>query len=131
MTSKKISSTLLKIKSCRQSGNHTEALIRTYHLNLDLIRFLISSNTPEKNLGDKKAKELVNDLVKKIDEYPKLKTLITKKSAKALKPWMEKMDVFFKSLKIKQPTSVSALQSETEKIVAILNISVSKQHAKS
>lgn len=131
MTSKKISSTLLKIKSCRQSGYHTEALVRTYHLNLDLIRFLISSNTPEKNLGDKKGKELIVDLVKKIDDYPKLKTLITKKSAKALKPWLDKMDAFFKSLKTKQPVGISALQTETEKILAILNISVSKLHAKS
>jgi len=131
MTSKKISSTLLKIKSCRQSGYHTEALIRTYHLNLDLIRFLLSANTPDKKLSDKKAKELVSDLVKNIDEYPKLKTLITKKSAKSLKPWLDKMDAFFKSLKTKQAFGISGLQSESEKILAILNISLGKLQAKS
>lgn len=131
MTSKKISSALLKIKSCRQAGYHMEALIRTYHLNLDLIRYLISSNTSEKHLHDKKAKELVSELAEKIDDYPKLKTLITKKTAKALKPWLVKMDHFFKSLKTKHPTGISSLQTETEKILAILNISVGKLHAKS
>ena len=108
-----------------------EALIRTYHLNLDIIRFLLSSTVPDQNFSDKKGKELLIDLVKSIDDYPKLKTLITKKTAKSLKLWLGKMDLFFKSLKTKQPTGLGGLQSETEKILALLNISLSKFLAKS
>lgn len=131
MTSKKISAALLKIKTCRKNGFHTEALLRTYHLNLELIRYLLAKTTQGENLADKKGKELVRELLESIDKHPSLKTLITKKSVKTLRPWLDKMDDFFKSLKSRPPHSLSNLQAETEKILALLNISLKKLLVKS
>src|SRR5204863_440347 len=49
-----------------------------------------------------------------------------KKTFKALKPWLAKMDVFFKALKTCQAYNTKPLQSETEKIFGILKISANK-----
>lgn len=131
MTSKKISAALQKISNSRKSGFQTEALIRTYHLNLDLIRFLLSKTAREENLSAKKGKELIQELLNGVEQHPPLKALITKKSIKSLKPWIGKMDAFFKTLKTKSPQGIPSLLNEGEKILALLNISANKLLIKS
>lgn len=126
MTDRKVTYSLNKIKTCKEHGDHFEALIRTYHLNLDLIRYLLKHMSPRFSFEDKKMKELVNELLKQIDQKPTLKTLIHKRSIKTLKPWLEKMDQFFKGLKLSMPANLNSLQDESEKIFGVLKISANK-----
>jgi hypothetical protein len=126
MTDRKVTYSLTKIRTCKERGYDLEALIRTYHLNLDIIRYLLHHMSPRFSLEGKKVKIIVNELLKEIDHKPSLKTIIHKRSIKTLKPWLEKMDLFFKGLKLRQPSNINALQDESEKIFGMLKISANK-----
>lgn len=126
MTDRKITFALNKIKACKENGDQLEALLRSYHLNLDLIRYIHRHITPKYSLKGEKTKVLVTTLLKEVDHNPGLKTIIQKRSIKTLKPWLEKMDQFFKSLKTTFPANLSALQLESEGIFGVLKISANK-----
>lgn len=128
MTEKKISYALNRIKQCKADKYGLEALLRTYHLNLDLLRFIITKADPNYNFEGKKVKEIVKDFHKEALSNASLKTIINKRSIKSLKPWLLKMDAFFKLIKIASPLNIHLLQSESEKICGILKISVHKLH---
>lgn len=106
-----------------------EALLKNYHLNLDIIRYVLSTYVSGYSFRDKKIKEIVNDVIEETSVNPKLKSILNKKNLKVLKPWLFKMDTFFKALKHGRPVNTKALQQETEKIFALLNISVNKLFA--
>jgi hypothetical protein len=126
MTERKITYALNRIKSCKEAGYSTEALIRSYQLNVDLLRYIISQSDDDKTQQDKKVKALVKHLLEKATSDSRLKTIVSKKSFKALKPWLTKMDEFFKALKMCHAFNAKPLQSETEKIYGILKISANK-----
>lgn len=86
---------------------------------------------PLRSLKDKKVKQLVQELLEHSNSDSGMKMIISKKSIKSLKPWLAKTEIFFKTLKLKQPSNIQSLQSETEKIFAILNISANKAFIKS
>lgn len=73
-----------------------------------------------------KPKHIVDALIALIDVQMHLKSYITKRNLKALKPWLSKMDDFFKTLKTKEPSNTHQLIVESENILAILKISASK-----
>ena len=125
---KKISYALIRIKQCKADKYTLEALLRTYHLNIDLFRFIISKTAPEYSFEGKKVKEIVKEFQQEALTNVALKPFITKRSIKSLKPWLLKMDVFFKQIKLAEPLNIQVLQSESEKICGILKISVHKLH---
>ena len=130
MTEKKITYALARIRSCKENGYHLEGLLKSYHLNIDLVKFILESSSPGHSFENKKIKAIVQEFLKESDANPTLKMIINKRSIKALKPWLLKMDLFFKNLKLQYPTNLSALQDETEKIFGILKISANKLFVK-
>ena len=130
MTEKKITYALARIKSCKENGYPLEGLLKSYHLNVDLIKFILSSASPGHSYENKKIKAIVSEFLEEIDTNPALKTIINKRSIKTLKPWLSKMDTFFKSLKLDYPKNIAGLQDETEKIFGILKISANKLFVK-
>jgi len=129
MTEKKITYAWNRISACKENGFLMEALLKNYHLNLDIIRYILSTYVSGYSFRDKKIKEIVNDVIEETSVNPKLKSILNKKNLKVLKPWLFKMDTFFKALKHGRPVNTKALQQETEKIFALLNISVNKLFA--
>ena len=126
MTPRKITFALNKINTSKQQGNFTEALIKNYHLNLSLVKYLFSKCSDTKSAENKKLKILLEELIEELDTKPHCKRIITKTSLKQILPWALKMEVFFKTLKIKEPNNTKLLLNESEHILAILNISAAK-----
>lgn len=79
-----------------------------------------------KNTRDTKPTELLEQLILEAGIKPELKPIISKKNLKTLRPWLAKMDLFFKQLKRKQPSDTKALLQESEHIFTILKISATK-----
>lgn len=126
MTERKITYAWNRINTCKQNGFLTEALLKNYHLNLDIIRYILVTYATDYSVKDKKIKVIVDDFTEEIGVNPKLKSIINKKNLKVVKPWLAKMDAYFKALKNTSPYNTKSLQQETEKIFALLNISVNK-----
>ncbi len=129
MTRRKISNTLNRIKNCRENGYTLEALLISYHLNIDLVKYILKTCSPGYVAGDKKIKSILNDFIGEIAVNQQLKSTLNKRNLKTIKPWLRKMDVFFKTLKLKSPSNTKALLADAEKIISILNISVMKLHS--
>jgi len=129
MTEKKITYALARIKSCKENGYPLEGLLKSYHLNVDLLKFILARTLPDYPFENKKVKVLVNDLLRATDTNPALKTIINKRSVKSLKPWLTKMDAFIRNLKVTYPSNMTSLQDETGKIFGILKISANKLFA--
>ena len=126
MTQRKITFALKKINTSKQQQNYTEALVRNYHLNLDLLKYIFSNCCATKTEHNKKASVLISELLRELDKNSHRRSLISKKSLKEIMPWALKMEAFFKFLKHKQPSNTKLLLNEGEKILAILNISANK-----
>jgi hypothetical protein len=71
-------------------------------------------------------KPLVKDFLTEITNHPEYKTIIPRRNLKPMKPWIDKMDLFFKTLKAGNQVKADKLLVETEKIFGILNLSASK-----
>lgn len=130
MTERKITYALSRITSAKQNGYSLEALLKSYHLNVELVKFILSSTSKEHSFENKKIKIIVQEFIEEIEQDAELKTIIHKRSIKSLKLWLSKMDVFFKNLKLQQPKNISQLQDETEKIFGLLKISTNKLFVK-
>lgn len=130
MTERKIAYALNRIKLCKEQGFYLEALIKNYHLNVDLIKFMLSNAIPKYSAKDKKIKVIVREFLKEIESNAKLKAILNKKNLKTVKPWLDDMDAFFKILKLHYPSNIKSLQADTEKVFALLNISVNKLFVK-
>lgn len=115
-----------RIAACKKNGSALEALLRTYCLNADLLRFILSVAAPEQELATKKIKVLVKVFIKESAAHPELKMVIQKQSLKSLQTWLGKMEDFFKQLKMGRHLNPSRLQAESDKIFALLKISATK-----
>jgi hypothetical protein len=126
MTQRKITYALNRINTCKENGFVMEALLKNYHLNLDIIKHILSRYSTNYSFEGKKIKNIVTDFLEEISVNAELRSILNKKNLKVVKPWLQKMDLFFKTLKLKSPANTKALLAETEKIFSILNISISK-----
>lgn len=126
MTERKITYALNRIKTCKEQGFLLEALLKNYHLNLAIIKYILSVNSEVYSPKGEKIKTVFHKFIDEISVNPKLRSILNKKNLKMLKPWLDKMEQFFKLLKNQQPANVKALLSETEQIFGILNISAFK-----
>lgn len=126
MTQRKIAFALKKINTSKKNGDFTEALIKNYHLNLSLAKYIFSKCCETKSSENKKLSIIIEELIKESEIKPANKTVISKQSLKLILCWAIKMDVFFKQLKLKEPNNIKLLLSESEHILAILNISAAK-----
>lgn len=120
---------IARIEKSKADGYFVEALFKSYHLNLEVLRFLSSKISPATPVKDLKPKELLGHLIQQLENNSSAKSVISKKNLKAVKPWLVKMDAFFRSMKLKQPANTKAILAEGEKIFALLNISAAKLHA--
>jgi hypothetical protein len=125
MTKRKIILSQKKIEKSKNQGYHTEALIKYYHLNVEVLKFISSKLNPGFSSKNLKAKTVLIALISEIKKQPGSK-LIAKKSLKALKPWLNKMDIYFKTLKVKNPLNTMNMIVESEKIFSLLYISFTK-----
>jgi hypothetical protein len=126
MTVRNITSALKRVEKFKNEGAHLQALIQGYHLNLQLIRYVLSHCREESELPVKKVKHLVKEFAKEYAASNDLKAVLSKSSFKTVKLWLDKMESFFKVLKIEQPRNVKALAQETMQILHMLNISANK-----
>ncbi len=131
MTERKINLDLKKIDSAKKQGYWLEALLKNYHLNILLIRFLLKSGTKSPNQEAVKIKHLMTLFIEEVSVNPDLKTIINKKNLKFVKPWLTKMEDFFKSMKQGEIKQAKTLQMESEKVFAVLHISAAKLLLKS
>lgn len=100
--------------------------MRLYLLNVSMIKFILSVLTPELDLKDEKIKTTLKIFIRELSLHPEMKSVIQKKSLKSLQSWLEKTDVYFKSIKMGVSHPTTALYLETEQVCALLKISVSK-----
>lgn len=126
MTTRKISNSLKKIEVCKENGYVLEALLKNYHLNINLIKLIMMNAKPNYSFKDKKFKEVVREFQNEISINNDLKAIINKKTFKLVKTWLTKMDAFFKTLRFEEPANAKLLLDEAEKIFGILNISANK-----
>ncbi len=126
MTQRKILFALKKIELAKQHGFFAEALLKNYHLNLQLLKFIFAYCSLTKSTQNKKAKILIAELNAELNTNPKLKAIISKKSLKNINHWVLKIDLFFKTLKLKEPSNTKILLAEGEQVLGILNISANK-----
>lgn len=130
MTKRKIQISANKIAQLKKDGLALEALISTYHLNLQIVRLLLESSLPNISLQNKKAKEILALFTMELETNSSLKSLIPKRNSKPVKIWFKQMDVFFKALKFEIPKNLHNLQSQGDAVVQLLNLSANKLHAK-
>jgi hypothetical protein len=121
-----INITLKKIEESKKNGCLLEALLANYHLNIEILKFISLKVNPGMSVKNVKPKEILNALILIVNNEHSSKAIINKKNLKILKPWLIKMDAFFKTLKIKNPSNIKNLILESEKIFSVLNISLSK-----
>ena len=131
MTQRKIAYALSQIKVCKENGFFLEAFIKSYHLNIELMKFILSKSKPKYEFSGKKIKIILNDFLNEISNDQNLKSIINKKNLKIVKPWLIKVDAYFKDLKLGTLINTKPLLSENEKVFGILNISITKLFIKS
>lgn len=126
MTPVAISTAIKKIDACKAAGYTIEALIRNYQLNIRLLKLILQKANPDYNFDKKRLKTIVKEFVEEINHNPQLKGLITKKTFKLVRTWLQKTDVYFKLLKLGELQTTKTLLAESSKITGVLNISVNK-----
>lgn len=127
MTERKIHYALKQIEACTESGYYTEALIRTYHLNLAMLRYFLdrfSEHTPPAKAL--KFKATIARIMNESDHNAELRSVLSRRNLKMVKPWTEKMEVFLKTLRQRQPANTKLLLAEAQKIAGLLTISLRK-----
>jgi hypothetical protein len=129
MNKTQIAKALKQIEKSKDGGYTQDALIKKYHLNLDLLRFISLKFNAQLSVTELKPKALLNHVINEVEGKATSKAIITKKNLKSLKPWLHKMDVYLKTLKIRQPNNTKSLLHESEKIFTLLNIAVAKLFA--
>jgi hypothetical protein len=130
MTGKKIQFAAKRIEKFKKSSAHIQALILQYHLNIDLIKHILTRYDKSSGENIKKVKLLLKEFSRLYSKNNDLRGILTKNNFKSVKLWMGKMDLFFKTLKMAPPTNTKSLLSETEKVFHILNISTTKTFVK-
>ena len=130
MTNQQINKILQKHKVYKTNGCLNEALFNVYHLNVNLIIFIIKRSIPAYSVESKKLKNITKDFLEEVSTNPHLKSIITKKTVKSIKVWLNNMDTFFKLLRLKQPPQTNSLLTETEHVLTLLNFSHKKLLAK-
>jgi hypothetical protein len=126
MTNKKIKEEVKKVKACARKGCEIEALLRQYHLNIGLIRYLVDKSSNKQDSIKRKPKQLLRLF---IDEHPgndAMRSLINKRSLKSVRIWMKSMDLFFKKLKSGDPGNAKELLEKAEKVFVLLIIPANK-----
>lgn len=126
MTERKINLDLKKIESAKKQGYWLEALLKNYQLNIQLIKFLLKSGTKNPSLDTVKIKQLMALFIEEVSVNSDLKTIISKKNLKFVKPWLSKMEDFLKALKQGEIKNAKTLQQESETVFAVLHISAAK-----
>jgi len=126
MTERKITYAIKKINACKKEGYLLEALLKSYHLNVELMKYLLAATHSSYSTKDKKLKAILHEFITQVNDHPELKSIVYKKTLKSVKTWLRKMDAFFKKLKMEEPPHVKELLSESELIFGILHISAAR-----
>ncbi len=130
MNKRKILLAKNKIELCKKQKNSLEALLRLYHLNFQLLCFLLESSIPNLSLQHKKNKEVLALLTQELEINPQLKTLINKKNSKPVKIWLRQMDTTLKAMKHSLPKNTLSQINQGEAVFLLLNISANKLFVK-
>jgi len=125
MSKKKANTILEKISECKKKGFLIEALVLSYHFNLELLFQLSKKTLPELGTESKKPKPLVKELLKHSSTGTK-KPVLSKQSLKSIKVWLEDMEAVFKKLRSEIPQNSKALLQASEQVSALLSIATNK-----
>src|SRR3954470_9467630 len=68
MTDRKITYALNKIYAAKEQGFFIEALVRSYQLNVDIIRYILSVAAPHHDIAGKKMRALVKIFLSEMSE---------------------------------------------------------------
>ncbi|MCA6437266.1 MAG: hypothetical protein ACK5QC_10280 [Bacteroidota bacterium] len=125
MTTRKILNVTRKIEALRSNNAQLEALILSYHLNYNLLKFLYNKlkvNRPDNS----KLKLIITDIESQLEQNPELKRILSKKNFKVAKFTLVKTESILKALKSKLPANTSKLLLENINANHLLSISVNK-----
>ncbi len=126
MTNRIIVNNIRKIDLAKEQGFYLEALLRAYHVNVSLLKYILEQGSEKTTSENHKPGNLLKSLVKARKKNPGLKSLIGSQSLKSVRIWLDKSDKYFKTLKIRQPYNTKRLLDESTRICSMLNVSVSK-----
>lgn len=130
MTPLKLSNRLKKIEQAKKDGYWLEALMGTYHLNLEIVYHLLHFHFPERLPESMKTKKLLEAFLTALTESQEMKSIINKRSFKQVQSWFSKSDSYFKTFIHHTLAANKALVLEGEKVAGILNISLNKMHSR-
>ena len=130
MTPIKLTNRLKKIDQAKKDGYWLEALLTTYHLNVEMALNMLQIVCEEKIPENKKTKKLLDVFKSEISENQQMKAIINKRTFKHVQIWFDKSDTYFKSFIQHPVSSTKALVAEGEKVAGILNISINKLHSR-
>lgn len=119
-----------KIESSAGAYFFIEALLRSYHLNLELLCFIMHNARQDYQTEGKKPRQILKEMAREMDVNETLKGFINKKTFKLVKTWMSKMDDYYKTLRVSEPSNTKQLFHESQKIFSLLNISLIKLSAR-
>lgn len=126
MTDRQIQFALKKVEAAKQGKYFTEAYIKSYTLNIGMIKFILKALSPTTDVEKLKAKPLIKHFMKEVSLHPEMKAIIHKRSLKSVQLWVSKADGFFKDLKHGHENPSQPLLHESEKVFSLLKISVNK-----
>jgi hypothetical protein len=126
MTTRKVNTAMNMVTSASDKGFYLEALLRTYHMNLSLMKHILASGSSGAATEGKKLKPFLKKFFKNHKRSEKLKSTISSQSVKSLQVWLEKTDTFFRTLKMRQPANTKQLLEESTRIAGMLSISLNK-----
>jgi hypothetical protein len=103
MTGKKITYDLGEIEKIRKQGLFLQALLHHYHLNAEVIRYLLTGSGEAPAARPQKVKALLKEFSQWYHSNDDLRAILNKGSFKSIKLWMKKMETFFKDLQVSGP----------------------------
>jgi len=125
MTTRKILNVTKRIEVLRSNNAQLEALILSYHLNYNLLKFLYTKLRAD-NPDSSKLKLIITDFESQLEQNPDLKRILSKKNFKIAKFALVKTEAILKALKSKLPANTSKLLLENINANHLLSISVNK-----
>jgi hypothetical protein len=126
MTTRTVNTAMKTVNMAQEKGFYQEALLRAYHMNLALMKHILDEGKSAGSGEEKKLKPFLKKFFKAHKSSEKLKGTISSHSVKSLQVWLDKTDVFFKTLKMRSPRNTKQLLEESKRIAGMLNISLNK-----
>jgi hypothetical protein len=117
MTTEGISQEQKVINAARKAGFDTEALVRTHHLNFQLLQGIVDVSGKKKSSRPPKYKRVVRALHK---QGKSLKSITSPADLKSINAWADDFPLYLKNLRAGVPANTESLLTRSTKVTSIL-----------